>query len=161
VATDIHLDHDKSKEEKQMVLTIFSKIGPELSVFVSTFHSIIFASRTTKNMPSLEDFIESMTQEKTKIIKMGKIKGPKAQVLTVKYGSHQYHKSKYKDKNKSHAHPKKEGYTKPFTDAFRSKGGKGRKGEKCTYCHKGFHPESTCMKKQIDLVSQILHKKNL
>jgi hypothetical protein len=29
---------DKSKEEKQMVLTILSKLGPEFSVFVSTFH---------------------------------------------------------------------------------------------------------------------------
>ena len=28
---------DKSKEEKQMVLTILSKISPKLSVFVSTF----------------------------------------------------------------------------------------------------------------------------
>jgi hypothetical protein len=29
---------DKSKEEKQMVLTILSKLGPEYSVFLSTFH---------------------------------------------------------------------------------------------------------------------------
>jgi hypothetical protein len=63
---------------------------------------------------------------------MGKIKGPKAHALTVKYGRHKYHKSKYKDKLKSHAHPKKEGYTKPFIDAFESKGEKGIKGEKCT-----------------------------
>jgi hypothetical protein len=30
---------DKSKEDKQMVLTILSKLGPELYVFVSTFHN--------------------------------------------------------------------------------------------------------------------------
>jgi hypothetical protein len=29
---------DKSKEEKQMVLTILSKLGLEYLVFVSTFH---------------------------------------------------------------------------------------------------------------------------
>jgi hypothetical protein len=29
---------DKSKEEKQMVLTILSKLGLEYSFFVSTFH---------------------------------------------------------------------------------------------------------------------------
>jgi hypothetical protein len=29
------------------------------------------------------------------------------------------------------------------------------------YCHKGFHPESTCMQKQIDLISQILQQNNL
>jgi hypothetical protein len=52
---------DKS-EEKQMVLTILSKLGPKLFVFVSTFHSVKFASRATWNMPSLEEFIESLTR---------------------------------------------------------------------------------------------------
>jgi hypothetical protein len=54
---------DKSKEEKQMVLTILSKIGTKLSMFVSTFHSVKFASGATWKMPSLEEFIESLTQE--------------------------------------------------------------------------------------------------
>jgi hypothetical protein len=152
---------DKSKEEKQMVLIILSKLVPKLFVFVSTFHLVIFTSGATWNMPSLEDFIESLTQEKTKLSNMGKIKGLKVHALTVQYGSHKYHKSKDKDKRKSHAHPKKEGYTKPFTDASRSKGEKGRKGEKCMYCHKGFHPESACIKKKIDLMTQILHQNNL
>jgi hypothetical protein len=97
-------------------------------------------------MPSLEDFIESLTQEQTKLINMGAIKGPRVHALTVHDGRHKYHKYKYKYKWKSHAHTKKEGYTKPFTDASGSKGEKGRKGEKCTYCHKGFHLESACMK---------------
>jgi hypothetical protein len=52
---------DKSKEEKQMVLTILSKLGPKYLVFVSTFHSVIFSSRATWKMPSLEDFIKSLT----------------------------------------------------------------------------------------------------
>jgi hypothetical protein len=38
---------DRLKEEKQMVLTIVSKLGPKLFVLVSTFHAIIFASRAT------------------------------------------------------------------------------------------------------------------
>jgi hypothetical protein len=138
---------DKSKEEKQMVLTIFSKLGHEFSVFVSTFHSFIFSFGSTWKIPFLEDFIESLTQEQTKLINMGKIKSPKVHALTMQYGIHQYKKSKDKDKSKAHAHPKKEGYTKPFTDASGSKGEKGRKGEKCMYYQKGFHPESTCMKK--------------
>jgi hypothetical protein len=136
---------DKSKEEKQMVLTILSKLGPKFSAFVSTIHSIKFAFGATWKIPSLEDFIETLTQEQTKFINMGKIKGPKAHALIVQDGSHQYHKSKDKDKRKAHAHPKKEGYSKPFTDASGSKGGKGRKGDKCTYYHKGFHPEYACM----------------
>jgi hypothetical protein len=35
---------DKSKEEKQLVLTIFSKLGIEFYIFVSTFHTVRFAS---------------------------------------------------------------------------------------------------------------------
>jgi hypothetical protein len=152
---------DKSTEEKQMFLTILSKLGPEFFVFVSTFYTVRFASRATWKMPSLEDFIESLTQEQTKLINMGTIKGPRVHTLTVHDGRQKYQKYKYKDKQKGHAHTKKEWYTKPFTDASESKGEKGRKGEKCTYCHKGFHSESTCMHKKIDLMSQILQKNKL
>jgi hypothetical protein len=89
---------DKSKEEKQMVLTILSKIGPEFSIFISTFHSVRFTSRSTWKMPSLEYFIESLTQEKTKLINMSTIKGPRVHALTVHDGSQKYHKSKAKYK---------------------------------------------------------------
>jgi hypothetical protein len=81
---------DKLKEEKQMVLTILSKLGPELSLFISTFHSVIFAFGATWNMPSLEDFIESLTQEKTKLINMGTIKCPRVHALIVHDGSQKY-----------------------------------------------------------------------
>jgi hypothetical protein len=146
------------KEEKQMVLTILSNIGIKFSIFISTFHIFIFSSGVTWKMPSLEDFIKSLTQEETKLINMGTIKIPRAHALTVHDGSQKYQKSKYKDKHKAHAHPKKEGYTKPFTDASISKGENGRKGEKCTYCRKGFHSESTWMQKKIDMMSQILQQ---
>jgi hypothetical protein len=86
---------DKSKEEKQMVLTILSKIGLEYLVFVSTFHSVRLSSRSTWMMPSLEAFIESLTREKNKIINMGKTKGPNACALSLQHGSgHQYNKEK-------------------------------------------------------------------
>jgi hypothetical protein len=123
---------DKSKEENQMVLTIISKLGPEFSIFVSTFHNFIFDSGATWKIPSLEDFIKSPTQEQTKLINMGIIKGPKEHALIMHDGSHKYHKHKDKYKHKSHSNPKKKGYTKPFTDASGSKGEKGRKWEKCT-----------------------------
>jgi hypothetical protein len=126
---------DKLTEEKQMVLTILSKIGPKLFVFISTFHTVRFTSGATWKMPSLEDFIESLTQEKTKLINMGAINGPRAYALTIHDGSHKYQRSKDKYKKKSHAHTKKEGYTKPFTDASGSKGEKGRKGKKRREIH--------------------------
>jgi hypothetical protein len=68
---------------------------------------------------------------------MGKIKGPKVHALVVQDGiNNTNNKYKEKDKRKAHANPKKEGSSKPFNDASRSKGEKGIKGEKCTYCHK-------------------------
>jgi hypothetical protein len=54
---------DKSKEEKQMVLTILSKLGLKYSMSISTFHSVRPTSGATWKMPSLEVFIESLTQE--------------------------------------------------------------------------------------------------
>ena len=53
------------------------------------------------------------------------IKGPRAHALAMHDGSHKYKKYKDKYKRKAHAHPKNEGYTKPFTEASRSKGEKG------------------------------------
>jgi hypothetical protein len=45
---------------------------------------------------------------------MGKIKCPKAHALNVHDGSgHQNQKYKYKDKMKTHANPKNEGYSNP------------------------------------------------
>jgi hypothetical protein len=89
---------DKSTKEKHMVLTILSNLGPEFSLFISTFHTVIFAFGATWKMPSLEDFIESLTQEQTKLINMGAIKGPRAHALTMHDGSEKYRK--YKDKYK-------------------------------------------------------------
>jgi hypothetical protein len=60
-----------------MVLTILSKLGMEYSVIVSTFHSIRLTSGSIWMIPSPEAFIESLAQEKNKLINMGKIKGPK------------------------------------------------------------------------------------
>ena len=84
-----------------MVLTILSKLGLKYSMSISTFHSVRPTSGATWKIPSLEVFIESLTQEQNKLINMGKIKGPKGHALIVKDGSsHQYHKYKDKDKMK-------------------------------------------------------------
>ena len=40
---------------------------------------------------------------------------------------------------------------------------KKNKGEmsKCAYCSKGYHPERSCMKKQVDMLTQILEKNSI
>jgi hypothetical protein len=82
---------DKYKEEKQIVLIILSKLGLEYSVFLSTFHSISFSSISNWTTHSLENFIDSLTQQQNKLINMGEIKGPNAHALTAEdVSGHQY-----------------------------------------------------------------------
>jgi hypothetical protein len=64
-------------------------------------------------MPTLAQFIESLTQEQTKLIQMGLIKYPKAHALTMHDG-----KGSYNHKFKQNG---KEGYSKPFNDSLGSK----------------------------------------
>ena len=61
---------------------ILSKLGLEYSVFVSTFHSSMLTAQNWR-MPSLENFMESLTQEKDKLVQMGKLKYSKDQALVV------------------------------------------------------------------------------
>ena len=50
------------KKEEQLVLAILSNIGPDYSMFVSTFHATKLTS-LSRNMPKLAEFMESLTQE--------------------------------------------------------------------------------------------------
>ena len=70
------------KEDDQLILAILSKLGAHYSVFVSTFDSV---KLTTPNwrIPTLNSFIESLTQEHDKLIQMGIILSSKDQALVV------------------------------------------------------------------------------
>ena len=70
------------KEDDQLILSILSKLGADYSVFVSTFHS---GKLTTPNwkMPTLNAFIDSLTNEHDKLIQMGIIRSSKDQELVV------------------------------------------------------------------------------
>ena len=77
-----------------------SNLGPEYSVFVSTFHLVRLATGKSYNMPSLKEFMESLIFEQDKLIGMGKIKPPKAHALVVHDGSHnKSHRSDSNQKN--------------------------------------------------------------
>ena len=85
-------------------------------------------------MPTLDQFIQSLAHEQDKLIKMGIIKGPNAHALDVHESSDTSNpKTKQKGKGKVHAKPKKEGYSKPFDDSSGSKGGKGKRRNKCGF----------------------------
>ena len=108
-------------------------------------------------MPTLAKFMESLTQEQDKLVMMGAIKPSKDQYLVVgdlrvdSKGKKKYKKTpeQKRDKNKSPEEPQG------------SK--KKNKGEmsKCTYCSKGNHSESSCMKKQIDMLTQLLENNGI
>jgi hypothetical protein len=54
---------DKSTQEKQLILTILAKLGPEYAVYVSNFHYDRCLFGTNWKMPTLAQFIDSLTQE--------------------------------------------------------------------------------------------------
>ena len=81
-------------------------------------------------MPTLDQFIESLTQEQTKLIQMGLMKYPKAHALTMHDGKGSFDlKSKQKQKELLHPESKKEGYSKPFKDSSSSKDSSNSKSE--------------------------------
>ena len=73
----------ESKEEDEIFFTILYKLGPNYSVFVSTFHATKLTARSWK-MPKLAEFMESLTQEQDKLVMMGTIKPSKYQVLVAR-----------------------------------------------------------------------------
>ena len=87
---------------------ILSKLGPDYSVFFSTFHATKLTARAWR-MPSLANFMESLTQEQDKLMMMGTIKPSKDQAFVAR-DSRVYSKGKNiakkppeqkRDKNKS------------------------------------------------------------
>jgi hypothetical protein len=137
-------------------------LGLEYAVFVSTFHTVRFTLGATWKIPSLDLFIESLMHEQDKLIKMGEIKSSKVHALVVHESNKSNLKTKQKGKGKKDPEQRKEGNFKPFDESSSSKGGKGKKGKtKCGYCNHDYHPESSCMKKTIDLMVQTLQQNNL
>ena len=61
------------KKEDNLILSILSNLGPEYLVFVLTFHLGKLTVRKWR-IPSLVDFMESLTQEQDKLVQMGNIK---------------------------------------------------------------------------------------
>ena len=86
------------KEDAQLILAILSKLGADYSVFVSTFHS---GKLTTPNykIPTLNAFIESLTNEHDKLIQMGIIRSSKDQALVARGSKVANDKGKQRDES--------------------------------------------------------------
>jgi hypothetical protein len=77
---------DKSTQDKQLILTILAKLGPEYVLYVSNFHSGRCLLGANWKIPMMYQFIESLTQEKTKLIQISFMKYPKSHALTMHDG---------------------------------------------------------------------------
>ena len=106
--------------------------------------------------------MESLTQEQDKLVQMCTIKSTKDQALTAGVsnpakGKKKARDSKQQEKKKQEKPKSLDGVSNPTKEKEKKK----QEKTKCTYCHKGWHPESACMKKTIDMMAQLLDKNNI
>jgi hypothetical protein len=148
-----------TKEEEQLILSILSKLGPEYSVFVSSFQASKLTQEKWK-MPPLNDFIVELTQEKAKLVQMGAIKHSNNQALVATNAP----KSSGKDKKKGTGkfpESKKERSAQSSDNSSKPKGKKKKEIKLCSYCSKCFHHEENFMRKTIDEMDKQLQQHNL
>ena len=150
------------KKDEKLVLAILLNLGHDYLVFFLTFHATKLTAQTWR-VPSLPYFMEYLIHEQDKLVMMGTIKPSKDQDLVVG-DSKVDSKGKKKDKNPPY---KKRDKSKSHEESSNSKRKNSQKkkgkGEmsKCAYCGKGFHPESSFMKKHIDMLTKILENNNI
>ena len=121
-------------KDDQLVLAILSNLGPNYSVFVSTFYAKKLTAQTWK-MPSLAYFMESLTQEQDKLVMMGTIKPSKYQDL-IAGDSRVDSKSKKKAKKPPEQKRDKNKFSEPQGSKknYQKKKNKGEMS-KCAYCN--------------------------
>ena len=124
-------------------------MGPNYSVFVSTFHATRLAVPKWK-MPSLNSFLDSLTKEQDRLIHMGVLNSSKGKDHASK---------KFKSKEKQIVKkPKPEIEDEDSYEYLMKKVKKKGSTSKCSYCSKGFHSENNCFKNKMDIMSQLLEK---
>ena len=142
------------QEDDHLILSILSKISADYSLFVSTFQTVNLTTPNWK-VPSLDSFIESLSHEHGKLIQMGTIRSSRDQALVA--GEPKVANDKGKQKDESPV--EKEQSNGPSCSKRSKKNGKGK--TLCSYCGRGFHPESSCMRRTIDEMALLLKKHNI
>ena len=125
-------------------------MGPDYSVFVSTFHATRLVVPKWK-MPSLNSFLDSLTKEQDKLIHMGVLNSSKGKDHALLVQGSKKFKSKEKQIVKK---PKSEIEDEDLMKKVKKKGSTS----KCSYCRKGSHSEKKCFKKKMEIMSQLLEK---
>ena len=117
-------------------------------------------------MPSLNAFIESLTNEHDKLVQMGIIRSSKDQALFSSGPKYSKGKRKQKNQKAKFDAPKPKEKNQQQEDFFgskkhKNKGNQGKEKVKCSYCRKGFHPEHSYMKKNLDEMTLLLERNNI
>ncbi|KAH9316607.1 hypothetical protein KI387_025234 [Taxus chinensis] len=147
------------KKDSQLILSILSKLGPEYSVFISTFHAMKATLGSAWKMPSFDSFSSQLIREQDKLIQMGTLKS-KSHALVANKGKKNEKKKETKDQ------PKKETKTnqppaKPNTNTSTSEPKVKKEKFKCSYCKNSGHDEHHCFWKQIDHLTHLLEKNKI
>ena len=131
----------------KIILAILTKLNGYYSLFVSTFQIVRLTTPNWK-MPTLNAFIQSLISENDKLIQMGIIQSPKDLALVARG----YKVANDKGKQRYESPVKKEHSKEPSSSKISKKNGKGK--VLCPYCGRGFHSESSCMRRQLDEKAQ-------
>ena len=151
------------KEDDQLILSILSKLEADYLVFVSTFHAGNLTTPGWK-MPTLNAFIETLTNEHDKLVQMGIIRYSSDQSLHVLGPKDLKGKEKQQNNQKTKFDAPKhrvENQQHDESSGSRKNKGKGHHGKekvKCSYCRKGFHPKHAYMKKKLDEETSLLER---
>ena len=106
-------------------------------------------------IPTLNSFIESLTQEHDNLIQKEIIQSSRDQALVAGGPKIANDKGKLKDESPVEKEQSKE----PSVSKRSKKKGKGK--TLCSYCGRGFHPESTYMRRTIDEMALLLNNHNI
>ena len=106
-------------------------------------------------MPTLYAFIQSLIFENDKLIQIGIIRSSKDLALVAREDKVANDKEKQRDES-----PMKKEQSKEPSGSKRNKNtGKGK--VLCSYCGRGFHSKSSCMRRQLNEMDLLLKKHNI
>ena len=114
-------------------------------------------------MPSLDALTESLIQEQDKLIQMGVLNASKNKALLSRDSRNVQEKGKQRGKENKNVDSKTKEKHNPSNGASGSKKNKNNKFEKAqlSYCMRGFHPKSHCMKNTFDQMEKLLEHHNI
>ena len=137
------------------MLSILNKLGSEYSIFVLIFDSERISISNWK-IPSLDSFVEFLIQEKEKLVQMEVLQTSKNQALLVTDSTKAQDKGIPKGKEPKAYDLKLNENQKTSEGDLGSKKKKKFEKKMCSYCMRGFNPEDSCIKNQVNQLTSLL-----